>query len=393
MHKQGIPLKMKTLSKLLFYGLSVSAFVALGFVLALSFVPSLTNQSVAAIDDAPAPVTNANPALAAQEEAFSEIYRAVAPSVVAITIYARESNRGPWLGISTGSGFMVDTEGYIITNYHVVLPAIDIENLIDEDAEALIEVRMYDGTITEAEVVGTDESSDIAVISVDLTPDRLHPVAWGDSEAMHEGQIVFALGNPFANDWTFTSGIVSAVNRSIPSFASYNTGGVIQTDAAINPGNSGGPLVNLNGEVVGVNAQINSENGSNSGIAFAIPSNLVIRVAEAIIEDGAMHYSFMGIQSRPIDINLINTYELPNNLRGIAVTQVSPNSPASEAGLNSQNPNSIDVITAINGEAMEDFDEMIGYLSIHTSPGDTVSLTVYRNGEILELSMTLGERP
>jgi S1-C subfamily serine protease len=381
------------MKKLLFYGLSLSVFIALGFILAIAVVPSLSNQTVGAIEDAPAPVTEADPVLAAQEEAYSEIYRAVAPSVVAITIYARRNESSNWLPVSSGSGFMVDMDGHIISNYHVILPALDIESLIAEGAQALIEVRMFDGTIVEAQVVGTDANADIAVISVDATTDRLHPVAWGDSEAMHEGQIVFALGNPFANDWTLTSGIVSAINRSIPGLASYSIGGVIQTDAAINPGNSGGPLVNLNGEVVGVNSQILTESGSNSGIAFAVPSNLVIKVAQALIESGNIQYSFMGIESRPIDLALINAYELPNNLRGVAIADVRPDTPASGAGLERPSRSSIDVITAINGEPIEDFDEMIGYLSIHTNPGDTVSLTVYRDGEILEIPLLLGERP
>jgi S1-C subfamily serine protease len=384
---------MRKLPQLLFYGLILSVFIALGFILAVSFVPSLTNQELGAIEDAPAPVSEADPALAAQEEAFGEIYRAVAPSVVAITIYARPDEDTAWLALSGGSGFMVDTDGHIVTNYHVVLTAIDIEELIDEGAEALIEVRMFDGTIVEGQIVGTDANADIAVISVDVSSDRLHPVAWGDSEAMHEGQMVFALGNPYANDWTLTSGIVSAINRSIPGLASYSIGGVIQTDAAINPGNSGGPLVNLTGEVVGVNSQIVTENGSNSGIGFAVPSNLVIKVAQSLIEDGNVEYSFMGIESRPIDLTLINDYELPNNLRGVAISAVRPNTPAADAGLERPSRSSIDVITAINGEPLEDFDEMIGYLSIHTNPGDTVILTIYRAGEILEIPLILAERP
>jgi S1-C subfamily serine protease len=381
------------MKKTLFYLSSASGFVILGFVLALSFVPSLTNQEVGAIEDAPAPITEAEPLLVAQEAAFAEIYNSLAPSVVSITIYAREDDDEEWQPFSGGSGFMVDTEGHLITNYHVVLPATEVEDIIDDDAEAMIEVRMYDGTIAEAEVVGTDPNSDIAVIRVDVSADRLHPVAWGDSEAMYEGQLVFALGNPFANDWTLTTGIVSAINRSIPGLDEFLIGGVIQTDAAINPGNSGGPLVNLRGEVVGVNSQIISESGTNSGIGFAVPSNLVIRVAEALIDDGEMEYSYMGVGSTPINLALIQDYDLPNNIRGVAIDEVRPNSPAEDAGLEDMSNSSIDIITAINDVPIADFDEMLAYLSIHTSPGDVIHLTVYRDGEILELDLELGERP
>ncbi|MCA9887811.1 MAG: trypsin-like peptidase domain-containing protein [Anaerolineae bacterium] len=318
--------------------------------------------------------------LSENDRVFNEIYVNVSPSVVAITV-AEESSGGTARDVATGSGFIVDTNGNIVTNLHVV-----------ENADR-IEVNMFDGTITRAEYVGGDEDSDLAVIHIDLPADRLRPVVLGDSDAMQVGDTVLAIGNPFSNDWTLTSGIVSAINRSINGLNNYRIGGVIQTDAAINPGNSGGPLLNLRGEVIGVNSQIYSQTRSNSGVGFAAPSNLVRRVLDELIANGEVSYSYIGIVQRDIDLDLIESWGLPNNIRGVAIRQAVDGFPAALAGLRTMTSDSIDIITAIDGVPMTNFDQLIGYLAINTFPGQTVDLTVYRSGEVLTLPVTLSERP
>lgn len=384
---------MKTLKQTAIWGISSALFVALGFAMALFALPTLQGTIADAIDDTGAPIIAASDILLEQERVNTAIYDTVAPSVVSLTIQGRQSADEPWVPLSTGSGFVVDNDGHIVTNHHVIEPARLIEQIIGSGAESRIEVSMFDGTLTAAEIIGTDPDSDIAVIRVNVPQDRLNPVTFADSDLLDEGQIVFALGNPFSNDWTLTYGIVSALNRSIPGLEDFSTGGVIQTDAPVNPGNSGGPLVNITGQVIGVNSQINSTSGSNSGIAFAVPSNLVVRVANSIIETGDVSYSYLGVTSGSLNLSIVEAYNLPNNLRGAPIERVLPNTPASRAGLQSATQTSIDVIVAVDGEPIEDFDEMIGYLGINTEPGDTVTLTVYRNGQVLDLPVTLAPRP
>lgn len=380
---------MKKLKYLLLYTATSGMFIAIGFFVAFVMMP----QPLEAIDDIGLAVVETNPILVNQETTYTQIYQSVAPSVVSISIQAQRPGNRQWLPISSGSGFVVDTAGYIVTNNHVVATAINVEQIAGDDAQARIEIAMFDGTITEARIIGVDPDSDIAVIKIDVPQNRLHPVSFANSDNLMEGQIVFALGNPFSNNWTLTTGIISALNRSIPGLDIFQTGGVIQTDAAINPGNSGGPLVNINGQVIGVNSQINSESGSNSGIGFAIPGNLVLRVANSLISTGTVQYSYLGINSLPISLSLIEVFDLPDNIRGVGINQVSPGTPANIAGLQSLSTNGIDIITAIDSRPISDFDEMIGYLSIHTAPGDTVIMTIYRNGQILQIPVTLTSRP
>lgn len=321
-------------------------------------------------------------ALTPGEQILAKVYNAVSPSVVSINV---SSN----LGQSGGSGFVLDKQGYIATNYHVVEGAQDVE------------VNFLDGTITRAEIVGLDPDSDLAVISVDLPEDRLFPVQFGSSRDLIVGQSVVAIGSPFGQRWTMTSGIVSAVERTVPSLnQDFSIGGVIQTDAPINPGNSGGPLLNLEGEVVGVNAQIRTETGSNSGIGFAIPSDLVQRVLPELIQNGRVSYSYLGIGMAPITLDEIEDLGLPNNMRGVIVSQALPNGPAGEAGVrgatvtqNSIDFTTADIIIAINGEQVIGTESLVGYLARNTSPGDTITLTVLRQGQRLDIPVTLEARP
>jgi S1-C subfamily serine protease len=321
------------------------------------------------------------------ERIFAGVYETVSPSVVSINVLSRGDTTNPLLDeddffASGGTGFVLDTTGRLITNAHVV------------DGAQEIAVYFFDGTIARAEVIGADLDSDIAVIQVsDVPAERLIPVTFGDSSALTVGQATLAIGSPFGEEWTLTSGIVSALNRSIRGLSDFSTGAVIQTDTAINPGNSGGPLLNLDGEVVGVNTQIISTNRSNSGIGFAVPSNLVLRVANALIEDGKVEYSFLGITGQDNTLGLIEEFGLPNNLQGAVVRNVLPNTPAGLAGLRNPTDTSLDVITAIDGNAIDSMDDLLAYLSSSTSPGETVTMTVFRDGESVNLPITLGARP
>jgi 2-alkenal reductase len=355
--------------------------VGLGFVMATMLVPELTRTIAGAIDDVEPPAITESEALAQREAVFNDIYSSVSPSVVSINI-AAERSMG-LQNVSSGSGFVVSNEGHIVTNYHVIANSDRIE------------VRMFDGTVTAADVVGTDPDSDLAVIQVDVPQERLAPVSFGDSNDLQIGDSVLAIGNPFQNDWTLTAGIVSALNRSIQGLDRFSIGGVIQTDAAINPGNSGGPLINLHGEVIGVNSQIESRTRSNSGVGFAVPSNLVRKVANSLIETGEMRYSFLGITAigDGISLDLIEEYNLPDNIQGVPILEVDPTSGAGEAGLQGVTETAISIITAIDGTPMNDFDELIAYLSQNTNPGDTVTLTVRRNGDVRQVDVNLTNRP
>jgi len=334
----------------------------------------------------PAAAQDSSPLRTSYEQIFADVYNRVAPSVVSISVIARGGGNNPHSDDDFlrggGTGFVYDTEGYIITNAHVV----------DEAEE--IAVNFFDGTLARAEIVGADIDSDIAVLRVkDVDAERLSPVTFGDSSALMVGQATLAIGSPFGEDWTLTSGIVSALNRSIRGLSTFSTGGVIQTDTAINPGNSGGPLLNLDGEVIGVNTQILSATRSNSGIGFAVPSNLVQRVVVELIENGSVDYSYVGIQGSNIQLETIEEFDLPNDLQGAVVNAVVPGSPAARAGLEDPSENGIDIITAIDDTPITSMDDLLGYLAGNTSPDDTVTITIYRDGESVELSLTLGKRP
>ncbi|MBL8156943.1 MAG: trypsin-like peptidase domain-containing protein [Anaerolineae bacterium] len=369
--------------KVIVFGIVLVVVISLS--LAASVSASTSSQTFqASIADAAAQVVD--PAT----DLFTQLYEQVSPSVVAIQVTALGQN-GRVLGEATGSGFVIDTEGHIVTNNHVV------------DRAGLIAVEFLDGTLAEAEIVGLDPNSDLAVLDVDVPAEQLRPISFGDSSALKVGQTVLAIGSPFGQDWTLTTGIVSGLNRVISGLTDFSIGGVIQTDAAINPGNSGGPLLNLDGQVVGVNSQILSESGSNSGVGFAVPSNLVQRVAAELVADGKVDYSYLGISGTDLTLYLNQSLDLPDNTRGVIVGEVNNGSPADEAGLqdaripsrfNNATNLSYDIIQSINGVAVEGMDDIVGYLARQTRPGDTITVTILRNGtDRLDLTMTLMARP
>jgi S1-C subfamily serine protease len=376
------------------------AFVVLGFALgtasqqavadtlpeALSVQPVLSQQTT---DD-----TTETP-LSEAELSRVEIYERVAPSVVSIqvlrpassSIFITPNNNGTLPNTSSsGTGFVLDKEGHIMTNYHVVADATEVI------------IKLIDGTQVIAEIIGLDPHSDLAVIKIDVPEDRLHPVTFGDVSKLKVGQDVITIGSPFSQDWTMTTGIISATNRSIQGLGSYSIGSAIQTDASINPGNSGGPLLNMQGEVIGVTSQIQSSTRSNSGIGFAIPAVLAQRVAQDLIETGSVAYSYIGISGQDITLNVIRSRDLPNNQTGFVICAIEANSPALNSGLipdryNCSPHNNGDIITSINGTEIRNFEALITYLVHHTRPGDVVTFGVQRGDETVEIEVTLGERP
>lgn len=366
--------------------------VALGFMLGTGTLLNVAQDEFIPIaeinrDDAPT--------LSALEATYATIYENVSPSVVAISVVAERVNGFGEQGIVTGSGsgFVIDKNGHIVTNYHVVEGASEIE------------INFVDGTIVRGEIVGLDPDSDLAVLSVDVPAEGLTPVEFGSVDDLTVGQQVLAIGSPFGQRWTLTAGIVSALNRRIDSLTNFSIGAAIQTDTPINPGNSGGPLLNTNGQVIGVNSQILSQSRSNAGVGFAVPSDLVVRVVNELINDGRVDYAYVGIGidarlgdgGGNVDLDLIESLELPNGVRGVVVGSVEPGGPADQAGLRGPAGTAdglmVDIITAIDGEPLTGFDELVAYLARNTRPGDRVELTVYRDGEFLNLPMVLGSRP
>ncbi|MBI5667010.1 MAG: trypsin-like peptidase domain-containing protein [Chloroflexi bacterium] len=360
--------------------LSALLLIAFGFMLGTALVQIDARNTPLQVQVAQ---TAAQTPITDTERLFANIYNRVSPSVVSINVRGGSVNQLDSFEAS-GTGFVLDKNGYIVTNNHVVDGATDIE------------VNFLDGTIVEGDIVGVDPDADIAVLRVNLPPENLSPVTFGDSDQLFIGQTTLAIGSPFGQRWTLTSGIISALGRTINGLTQFSVGSVIQTDAAINPGNSGGPLLNLRGEVIGVNSQIISRTRSNSGIGFAVPSNLVKRVVEELVNNGRVNYSYLGIQSvgaEGVTLQLIRELNLPNNLRGVIVDSVVAGGPAAAAGLRNATNGSADVITAIDGQPIQDMNALVSYLASKTKPGQTVNLTVWRGGQTINLPVTLGERP
>lgn len=321
------------------------------------------------------------------ETALIDLYRKVNPSVVHILVYTSRDDAQP---LGSGSGFIFDQAGRIVTNNHVV-----------EDGN-IFEVIFADGSRKRADVIGRDVDSDLAVIGVDGLPQSASPVVMGDSSTLQVGQLVIAIGNPFGQQGSMSLGIVSGVNRSLESqrsldfsSGSYSLPEVIQTDAPINPGNSGGPLLNLSGQVVGVNSAIRSTTGVNSGVGFSIPVNAVRRIIPTLIEEGSYQYAFMGVQIQSLNLNLQEQYDL-SQVAGAYVTRVEPYSPASDAGLVAAREGDGvggDLIVAVDGQPVRDTEELIAYLVFNADIGQTIELSVLRNGQMTTVPLTLGERP
>lgn len=319
------------------------------------------------------------------EAALVTLYERANPAVVFV-ITGQET-----IDLGSGSGFLFDSQGHIVTNNHVVA-----------DGEAF-EVEFPNGVRRRAELAGTDVDSDLAVLKIDDPPAGVEPLPLADFDSLRVGQFVAAIGNPFAEQGSLSFGIISGLGRSIVSQRLAESGGfyslpeVIQTDAPINPGNSGGPLLNLQGEVVGVNSSIRSTTGVNSGVGFAIPVAAIRRIVPQLIENGSYVYPFMGIGSSggEIDLDRQEALNLPQ-ASGVYVTSVTPNSPADEAGIvaapGADAPGG-DLIIGIDDREVQEFTDLISYLVFETEVGQTVDLTIIRDGETITVPLTLGERP
>jgi 2-alkenal reductase len=335
-------------------------------------------QPAADIVAAPAVAPAASAAIASQEDVFINLYQQVNPAVVSVNLTQ-----------GGGSGFVVDPDGYIVTNNHVV------------EQGGPILVRFSNGDSRQAEVVGTDPQGDIALLKVDAAPGELTALTLGDSDALQVGQIVVAIGSPFGLESTMTTGIVSGLSRALPSDGlstgpNYQVPDVIQTDAAINPGNSGGPLLNLQGEVIGINTAIESPVRANSGVGFAVPSNVVSVVIDQLRDNGQVAYPWLGIAGGTLTPEGAEQLGLPRDLRGVIISNVTAGGPADQAGVRGIDPNTNaggDVITAINGVPVVEFDDLLGYIVTETRVGQTVELTISRDGQPLTLSLTLSARP
>jgi putative serine protease PepD len=295
---------------------------------------------------------------------LTQLYKNVAPGVVDITVTSSSGSGIAGGAQAEGSGFVIDTSGDIVTNQHVVAGATSIK------------VRFQDGTVEKATLVGTDPSTDIAVIKVSGDSSLLHPLTFGSSSSLLVGDEVAAIGSPFGLPDSMTSGIVSAVNRTITAPNKFSISGSIQTDAAINHGNSGGPLLNMSGQVIGVNAQIESDSGGNDGVGFAIPSDAVKSVANTLIAGQTVQHAYLGVQVGD-----------SSSGTGAQVTTVKADTPASKAGLKAG-----DVITAIDGATVANADDLTAKINAH-KPNQKVTLTVTRNGKSLSIDVTLGVRP
>ena len=362
---------------------------------------------------APAAITGGSDLLTAYESTLESIYIAVSPQVVNIMVLTpatgntlqnfpgfnnNPQSQTPQYSSALGSGFIWDTKGNIVTNNHVV------------DGATKIEVTFSDGTTVPATVVGQDPYSDLAVIKVDVSASKLVPVTMADSTQVKVGEIAIAIGNPYGFEGSMTVGTVSGLGRDLPtsqvdqaSGASYSIPDVIQTDAAVNPGNSGGVLVNDLGQVIGVTSALESSSGSSSGIGFAIPAEIVSKVVPSLISSGKYEHPYLGISGTDMTPDIAQAMNLPADTRGALVEQVSAGGPAAIAALQASNTtvtiNGVqgtvggDIITAIDGQTINSMSDIIAYLAIHTQVGQTVTLTIMRNGQTQTVQATLGTRP
>jgi len=384
---------------LLALALSIAALTLLSCQLT-SALPA-TNPSTPTAQPTPTPIPTwpPSPALPAQtlEEEIIGVYKAAGPGVVNITnrSYAYDFFFQVVPQEGTGSGFVYDRSGHIVTNYHVV-----------EGAEEL-EVTLPSKKTVPATMVGADPSNDLAVLRIEVPAEELHPLELGTSDHLRVGQFVVAIGNPFGLERTLTVGVISALGRVIQSPDERFIGEIIQTDAAINPGNSGGPLLDLYGKVIGVNTAITSPSRASAGIGFAVPANTVRRVVPQLIAHGRYPHPWLGVQFLEI------TPERARVLReagvdmatdsGLLVLEVATGGPADRAGLrggtrilrlgNLRLPVGGDVVTRVDGQEVPDVRSLNVHLETHTQVGDTVTLTVVRNGRETDLKAILGERP
>ena len=336
--------------------------------------------------------------IGAYESAINDVYNKVLASIVHVEVeynssplntgtQQRNSSRGE------GSGFVWDNNGHIITNHHVI------------DNASSINVMFSDYSEYEAILVGSDSDSDIAVLKLLSITNHPDPIARGDSDDLKVGQMAIAIGAPFGQEFTVTSGIISALGRTIQSVrGTFSNPNIIQTDAPINPGNSGGPLVDKHGNVIGINSQIASASGSSAGVGFVVPINTAKLIVPELIKSGTFDHPYLGISGVTLRRKVIALLEIPSNTKGILVAQVVPNSPAEKAGLKANetiiSPDSGnymlggDIIISVEGFPIRSMEELLSYMSDNVRPGDQITLEVISfNGERRDVNISVGSRP
>ena len=354
-------------------------------------------------DSSPAPEDSDPPdphaIVAAFEEVLTGLYESVLPSVAHIHVlgdlqpdadgpFGQPGRRAP----SEGSGFVWSSNGHIVTNHHVI------------DGANEIMVSFASGLQLEATVLGSDPDSDLAVLKVDPPQDGLKEAALGDSNQLRVGQLAVAVGSPFSQEFSMTNGIVSALGRVLQAGSSnFSNPEIIQTDTPINPGNSGGPLFDRHGNVIGINSQIISRSGSNSGVGFAVPINTAKRIVPVLIEEGDYSYAYLGISGATLTSSLAEANSLPSDTRGVLVVSVVPEGPAELAGISGSEgttevdgveyPTDGDVITAIDGTPIRGMDDLVTYMAQNNRPGDTVTFAVITDGSASQAQVVLAARP
>ncbi len=343
-----------------------------------------------------APISPATPIVVSpsiitdEDSVLIDLYNRLNPSVVNIITYTSQGNLV--MPTAQGSGFIYDTQGYIVTNAHVVHGSSEVE------------IIFSDGSTYPVEIIGQDLHSDLAVIKVDSLPAGVQPIPLADINSIAVGQTVIAIGNPFGLGGTLTRGIVSALGRNIPALTSFSIPQAIQTDAPINPGNSGGPLLNLKGEVIGVNAQIETDgiSGTNSGVGFAIPVSIVQRVIPELIRNGEYTWGWLGVRGG--DLTAVQIEAMGLSIRkGAYLSEVIADGPSSKAGLRGSNNEMTvnnrlvetggDIIIAVDGQAVNNFDDLLIYIALNTTPGQTIELTIIRDNQTQQIQVTLEPRP
>jgi S1-C subfamily serine protease len=351
----------------------------------------------------PESTMDADSIVAAHEQIFIDVYKTVVPSIVQIQTsrkidpqmdipFMLETDPQDLFQRSGGSGFVWDESGHIVTNHHVIA-----------DADRVI-VMFSDGSESEAQILGSDPDSDLAVLKIDISNINLSPVTLGSSSDVNVGQIALAIGSPFGQDFSITSGIVSAVGRTIKSGNSpFSIPKVLQTDAPINPGNSGGPLLDRKGRVVGVNTQIMSNTGASSGIGFAVPIDAAKRVVPELIQTGGYKYAWLGISGTSLSPDTLELMELPEDTIGALIVEVIPDSPAYQGGLKPGDTTVTiegrdyrvggDIILSVDGTDIRDMDHLISYLIENTKASVVINVEVLRDGAKQTLTVQLGERP
>ena len=366
---------------------SVAAWLLLLFVLALGALAgwlvsrAVWNHEARTVAAEPRPVTPRG-GLSDIENTTIQIFRNNNPSVVFINTVAEQQDiftgNVAEVPLGTGSGFIWDSAGHIVTNFHVVTHASGAQ------------VTLWDHKAYPARVVGVAPNNDLAVLQIDAPADRLRPITVGSSHDLQVGQQVFAIGDPFGLDQTLTTGIVSALGRTIQSPAGTTISNVIQTDAPINPGNSGGPLLDSSGRLIGVNAAIVSPSGSNAGIGFAIPVDTVNRIVPQLIRHGRVARPRMGVE---LSDNASRVIAEQLGVRGVLILRVQPDSPAAAAGLRGtrQTPNGLilgDIIQTVDGQPVTNSEQFYSVLEAQ-KPGDTVTLQIYRDAQTVNVPVKL----